>query len=325
MIVAARGRDQVGRAFPSGVSASDDRRSYLNASEAGKCTRWLWYDRNLEVTNKWLPHGIFDRGHAFELWATTYLRRARGIGRLHYAGTSQTRLMLEDCRIAGTPDGLVEWFGGDDPEVLEVKSHGAHYNYDGEPSAMHVRQTELNIELFHECTDWRPESGILLYGLAEDYYRMAVHRVERRPVVLTEAIGKANLIFSAGVAEDCPPDGIKTKQCVICPFRLTCSASLAKNMAAAGTGGLNERGLAVVDRLVAARQRAVDQSDETAMVIAETEGELMAILREAGASRIKRNGYSVALFARFRRGRFAAGNQHPFRLILRNVRAIAVR
>ena len=91
--------------------------------------------------------------------------------------------MLPDFRLAGTPDGLIEW--PDQSEtVLEVKSHGTAQNYDNCPSEMHVRQTELNIELFHEVTAHRPEDGIIIYGLAGDYGRLTLHRVERRPTAI---------------------------------------------------------------------------------------------------------------------------------------------
>ena len=39
MILAARRDDAVTQPFPSGVAAGDNRIGFLNASEAGKCTR----------------------------------------------------------------------------------------------------------------------------------------------------------------------------------------------------------------------------------------------------------------------------------------------
>src|SRR5262249_60579662 len=107
------------------------------------------------------PYGVFDRGHAFELWLTTYLAAglAHAEGRLLYAGTEQKRLILPEFRLAGTPDGLIEWQDRSET-VLEVKSHGSAQNYDSGPSEMHVRQAELNIELFHEITTHQPEDAI---------------------------------------------------------------------------------------------------------------------------------------------------------------------
>src|SRR5215472_16024076 len=93
--------------------------------------------------------------------------------------------MLPDFRLAGTPDGLVEWQDRSET-VIEVKSHGTAQNYDSSPSEMHVRQAELNIELFHEVTVHRPEDAIIIYGLAEDYGRLALHRIERRPAIFVE-------------------------------------------------------------------------------------------------------------------------------------------
>ena len=82
MIIEARRSEAAARPFPSGVAAGDNRTGFLNASEAGRCTRWLWYDKHGVAGETHHPYGVFDRGHAFELWCTTYLAaglaRARG-------------------------------------------------------------------------------------------------------------------------------------------------------------------------------------------------------------------------------------------------------
>jgi len=239
--------------------------------------------------------GVFDRGHAFEHWCTTYLAAglARAEGRLLYAGAKQKRLMLPDFRLAGTPDGLIEWPDRSET-VLEVKSHGAAQNYDSGPSEMHVRQAELNIELFHEVTVHRPED-IIIYGLAEDYGRLALHRVERRPAIFVEILGKAAAAFDADSAAAVTAEGVVTKQCVICPYRSRCAAAQARAIPAAGTGGLDQATLRSIDRLITARQRAVEAEEEAARARAEAEAEIAATLIEGGASKIKRNGYAVQL------------------------------
>jgi len=227
---------------------------------------------------------------------TTYLAAglARAEGRLLYAGTKQKRLMLPDFRLAGTPDGLIEWQDRSET-VLEVKSHGTAQNYDSCPSEMHVRQAELNIELFHEVTAHRPEDAILVYGLAEDYERLALHRVERRPAVFVEMLGKAAAAFDADSAAAVTAEGVVTKQCVICPYRSRCTAAQAHAIPAAGTGGLDQATLRSIDRLIAARQRAAEAEEEAAHARAETEAEIIATLTNGGANKIKRNGYAVQL------------------------------
>jgi len=296
MIIEARHNEATARPFPSGVAASDNRTGFLNASEAGRCTRWLWYDKHSVAGKTRHPFGIFDRGHAFEHWLTTYLAAglARAEGRLLYAGTKQKRLMLPDFRLAGTPDGLIEWQDRSET-VLEVKSHGTAQNYDSCPSEMHVRQAELNIELFHEVTAHRPEDAILVYGLAEDYERLALHRVERRPAVFVEMLGKAAAAFDADSAAAVTAEGVVTKQCVICPYRSRCTAAQAHAIPAAGTGGLDQATLRSIDRLIAARQRAAEAEEEAAHARAETEAEIIATLTNGGANKIKRNGYAVQL------------------------------
>src|SRR6267154_2322934 len=101
MIIEARRSEAAALPFPSGVAAGDNRRGFLNASEAAWCTRRLWYDKHGVAGEKHHPYGIFDRGHAFELWCTTYLAAglARAKGRLHYAGLEQKRLLLPGFRL----------------------------------------------------------------------------------------------------------------------------------------------------------------------------------------------------------------------------------
>jgi len=298
MIIEARRSEATARPFPSGVAAGDNRTDFLNASEAGRCTRWLWYDKHSVAGETHRPYGVYDRGHAFEHWFTTYLAvgLARIGGRLLYTGAEQRRLMLPDFRIAGTPDGLIEWRDRSET-VLEVKSHGTAQNYDSCPSEMHVRQAELNIELFHETTTHRPEDALLIYGLAEDYFRLAPHRVERRPAIFVEMLGKAAAAFDADNAAAVTAEGVVTKQCVICPYRSRCAAAQAHAIPAAGTGGLDQATLRSIDRLVAARTRAIEAEEEAARARAEVEAEIVTTLTNAGASRIKRNGYAAQLKA----------------------------
>jgi hypothetical protein len=296
MIMEERRSKTAARPFPSGVAAGDNRTDFLNASEAGRCTRWLWYEKHNVAGETHQPYGVFDRGHAFEHWLNTYLAAAlaRTGGRLLYAGAEQKRLVLPDFRLAGTPDGLIEWPDRSET-VLEVKSHGVAQNYDTGPAEMHVRQAELNIELFHETTVHRPEDGIIIYGLAEDYFRLSLHRVERRPAVFTEMLGKAEAAFDATNATAVTAEGVVTKQCVICPYRSRCAAAQAHAIPAAGTGGLDRETLRSIDRLIAARQRAIEVEEEAARARAEAEAEIIATLTNAGASKIKRNGYAAQL------------------------------
>ena len=213
MIIEARCSEAAARPFPSGVAAGDNRTDFINASEAGRCTRWLWYDKHGVAGETHHPYGVFDRGHAFEHWCTTYLAAglARAEGRLLYAGAKQKRLMLPNFRLAGTPDGLIEWRDRSET-VLEVKSHGTAQNYDSGPSEMHVHQAELNIELFHEATAHQPEDAIIIYGLAEDYGRLTLHRVERRPAIFVEMLGKVTAAFDADSAAAVTAEGVVTKR-----------------------------------------------------------------------------------------------------------------
>ena len=90
-------------------------------------------------------------------------------------------------------------------------------------------------------------------------------------------------------------EGVVTRQCVICPYRSRCAAAQTHAIPAAGTGGLDQATLRSIDRLIAARQRAIEAEDEATRARAEIEAEIAATLIGGGASKIKRNGYAVQL------------------------------
>src|SRR5262249_61425137 len=112
MIMEDRRSEAIARPSPSGVVAGDGRTGFLNASEAGLCSRWLWYAKHGIATAGEIhpPYGVFDRGHAFEHWCTTYLAAGltRVQGRLLYAGAKQRRLMLPGFPLAAPPARLIE-------------------------------------------------------------------------------------------------------------------------------------------------------------------------------------------------------------------------
>src|SRR5215813_8796285 len=106
---------------------------------------------------------------------------------------------------------------------------------------------------------------------------------------------RAAAAFDADSAAAVTAEGVVTRQCVICPYRSRCAAAQMHAIPAAGTGGLDQATLRSIDRLITARQRAVEAEEEAARARAEAEAEIAATLIEGGASKIKRNGYSVQL------------------------------
>ena len=98
-------------------------------------------------------------------------------------------------------------------------------------------------------------------------------------------LGKAAAAFDAPNALAVTAEGAVTKQCVICPYRTRCAAAQARAIPAAGTGGLAPSALRHVDRLVSARQRALEAGEEAARACAEAEADIAAVLAEAGTAR----------------------------------------
>lgn len=293
MIVDIRHRRPELVPFASGVAPGDDRTSYLNASEVGGCARQQWYRRNVEPEEPGEMDdrpGIFDRGHAAEMWASAMLRGVadEGGGKLLYAGDDQHRLIDAGARIAGTPDGLLKMDG---ERAIEIKSYGSTVDRASSPSKANVAQLELCLELFHRQTRHRPKEGLLVYVAAEDYGHVHVWRVPRRPAIWLEAVGKARDILDGKRAIDVMP--MPSALCGLCPWRHDCQAADQRYMPLAEK--LPSISLATLDRAVAALVDARAKLAETQDFVSRAEHDLKILMDRLGLKKARRPHYSVAL------------------------------
>lgn len=277
--------------FASGVAPGTDRRSWLNASEAGRCSRQIWYERSglPGIEGEERP-GIFDRGHAAEAWTVAMLGAADSeLGRLLYAGEDQARLVDEKNRIAGTPDGLL--VKGKRETVVEIKSYGSTVDRSTAPSAANVKQTELIIELFNRTTPHRPVDGLLVYLSAENYTMLHAYRVPRRPAVWIEMVGKARDVLDGKSARDVVPS--PSALCGLCPFRVSCAAAdvrsfpIGERLEETEVGHLD----AAVQALLVARQARIAAHAAEA----KADAALKRTMHRLGLAKANRPSYAVRL------------------------------
>jgi hypothetical protein len=288
-IVAARIAHPELMPFASGVAPDDDRRSYLNASEAGRCARQLWYERSDTPREAESRPGIFDRGHAAEAWAVAYLGAA-GLGQLAYAGDDQRRLVDRKLGLAGTPDGLL--IRGKVETAVEIKSYGSTVDRSIAPSAANVAQTEMVIELFNRTTRHKPRDGLLVYLSTDNYTMLHCYRVPRRPAMWIEMVGKARDVLGAKDARDVVPS--PGPLCGTCPFRTSCAAADLKNLPIGER--LDETDVdhldgAVRDYLQAIEARRQAEADELAH-----RADLRKVLHRLGLAKAARPDYVVRIF-----------------------------
>ena len=206
----------------------EERASHLNASEADRCIRWQWYERN--AADKAAPQdwGYARRGSWQEGYMVSRLRAANVP--LLFAGDDQLRLVDEEGRIACTPDGVVLDDSNEAAVPCEFKSVDPRKNRTALPTLAHVTQLRIAIALFRKFRAEFPEIprgysmdyGVLIYQDASNYNDILQFRVDHDPGALDAAAARAGRLFRARKVTSLPREGKERggRECTqYCPFR----------------------------------------------------------------------------------------------------------
>ncbi|MEO5342198.1 MAG: hypothetical protein H7842_02470 [Gammaproteobacteria bacterium SHHR-1] len=209
--------------FTNASGAVHDRSQFLGGSEAYGCIRRSWFSKhdtpkNDGYTESW---GHFARGHAIEDWAVDLIRKSYPQAQYHYTGADQTTLVHQN--LAVTPDGLLVLDG--EAIVVEIKSLDPRSNLD-RPKPQHVFQAQLQIEMFHQCTEHRPEKAFLFYVNASDFSDLRLHPVERDEGVITAALNRASQVFNTADPLLLAPEGNLSDECKYCAWTQACGDAL---------------------------------------------------------------------------------------------------
>lgn len=214
-----------------------DRNASVGASEAFDCHRKVFfkkwgYEPDDGHENDW---GAAKRGDIIENYFAVPATKAilpEG-AELLYAGDDQDT--LKSGRLTATPDGLavglerdaLKQLGIDDIEsdcvVIEYKSFDPRANIT-EEKAIHAGQTQVQMGLFHEKTDFRPEYAVIIYFNASWLSDIRPFVVKRDPKVYEAAKTRAKAVF----AKDAQPldfmaEGKLSGACSLCEFTEECA------------------------------------------------------------------------------------------------------
>lgn len=213
-----------------------DRRASLGASEAFQClrksffTKW-GYEPDDDHEDDW---GAAKRGDIIEnYFAVPALRAILECGeQLTMEGDTQETMRIG--RLSATLDGLVinaaknalAMLGIDDLEsdcfVTEFKSFDPRANIK-EEKAIHRGQTQVQMGIVHELTDYRPEYAVIFYFNASWLSDIKFYVVKRDPKIYELAKKRAEVVFTDQKPEDVPAEGKVDDSCNLCSYHEECA------------------------------------------------------------------------------------------------------
>jgi hypothetical protein len=215
-----------------------DRSSTIGASEVGQCARKIFWvknendsarrvDRDPEYAETW---GARMRGTVFEdsFWEPAL--RARFGDRLKLAGKDQKTFTSNF--LSATPDGMIvdltskekTEIGTDaDCVMTECKTADPRTNL-VEAKSTNVYQTQVQMGLVREMTDYKPTHSILSYTDASFWSDVKEFVIAFDELVFETAKERAMTIMTADHGADLKPEGwiAGGNECKYCPFTKAC-------------------------------------------------------------------------------------------------------
>ncbi|AMO44138.1 hypothetical protein vBRpoSV10_80 [Ruegeria phage vB_RpoS-V10] len=222
-----------------------DRSKSIGASEAFGCMRKSWFgkrgkefgfNKDPEYKESW---GAVRRGDIIENFqvvpAVEEGLRRRGLD-LIMAGSGQDTIV--DGVVSATLDGLIitqdgsklpsdflAYYGIDnidaDSVVLEMKSFDPRINIT-EPKAIHEGQTQMQMGLIRQTTDYKPDYAVVIYINASWLDDIRCYVVEYDDSVFNIGKMRAEKVFEAEDPALLPAEGKLDGMCAYCPFKRSC-------------------------------------------------------------------------------------------------------
>lgn len=213
-----------------------DRNASVGASEAFDCIRKTYfskfqYDPDDGHVQDW---GAAKRGDIIEnhfAVPATIAALPKGAS-LIYAGDEQDT--LRKGRLSATPDGLainlpkdaLSQLGIPDIEsdcvVVEYKSFDPRAAV-ANAKEIHEGQTQVQMGLIHELTDYRPEYAVIIYFNASWLSDIRPFVVKRDPKIYQAAEERSKKVFKTKDAKELMAEGKISGACTYCQFTQECA------------------------------------------------------------------------------------------------------
>lgn len=294
-----------------------DRSKTSGASETFDCLRYVWFEkRGAEFGFKkpapatpesW---GAMERGNIIEnAYVVPGLRAGLPESMtLLLAGTDQQTLVVG--RNSATPDGLITGLkpgpllirGGEHeiyiPDiksnciVLEIKSIDPRAIL-REERAKHHAQTQIQIGLIRETTEWKPVFSIILYVDASFLDKFTPFVAEYDEKIYAEAKQRANGIWEITDPMMVVPEGRFSGRCDTCPWKGPCTKTTIE---AIPTNEFNDNPAVVeeMDPLIENYFKLKKESEDTAAAYEEAKENVKACLRDHDVKRLEGDTWKVS-------------------------------
>lgn len=305
-----------------------DRTKTLGGSEVFGCIRKAWYSRHgtpkdADYVESW---GATRRGDLIENYhvvpAMQWGSAEKGF-KIDYVGTDQQTLFCDGVPMSVTPDGLIHGIPRDwlknygipdiksDCVMFEIKSIDPRVDLSEEKS-IHHGQTQIQMGLVRENTQFRPHYAVILYVNASFFDDMSVFVVEWDPKKYDIAKKRAHIVYDTEKPDLLPREGNIDNSCNYCPFVGTCMSNMVSEFPPEekapepeiGEDGKKKRKKAkpgtnpeLAERLEDLMQRshkaraALKKADKEDKLLKE---EIKTVLREFRARRAKDGNWSVS-------------------------------
>jgi hypothetical protein len=205
----------------------EERKKYLNASEALSCIRKQWYSKN-DAKGEPQMWGHARRGSHGEKFLVESLIAANVP--LTMAGKDQETWKDEERKISATPDGIIkydnEWI------VPEFKTIDPRTNRSNLPRAKDIAQNEIGMALIDANID-RPDGvklrGLVIYMDASNFFDIIQFDVPFNKGILGTMAKRASKILRTKDVANLDREGKRDggKECkTMCSFREVCGVTM---------------------------------------------------------------------------------------------------
>lgn len=220
---------------------SHDRNKSVGASEAFGCIRKTWfakrgkefgYEEDADYKESWgaMRRGDLIENHHVVPAIVSGLRR-RGLD-LIMAGEDQDTLVhgtssaTVDGLIINAPSDFLAYYGvpdiGSSEVIFEIKSNDPRISL---PHAkdIHVGQTQMQMGIIRETTEYRPNYAVILYVNASWLDDMNIFVVPFDDSDYNIGLQRGATVFSTDKPELLHAEGKLDNECQYCKFQLACS------------------------------------------------------------------------------------------------------
>lgn len=285
-----------------------DRTLSLGASEVFGCIRKAFFKKfGYEPDDGYAPDwGAAKRGDMIENhFAVPAVKSVLPEGaELLMAGDIQET--FKKGRLSATPDGLIDGLDFDalaelgiediesDCIVTEFKSFDPRATVNQE-KAIHAGQTQVQMGLIHELTEFRPEYAVIIYFNASFLSDIRCFVVKRDPKIYTAAKERAKRVYQGQEPTEFMAEGKISGECDMCEFTEECALAQGLSTPREKKPILDE---AILHRLevLAGRQRELagrmteDEKDKRLV-----DEEIKEILRDNQTKGAGNENFSVSL------------------------------